>query len=99
MPHIYSADGRAVLFVQGYETAKARFWEMDAFRRVAEGRLSELFGVITLSMDVEMRTAFTTRDGGRIEDALWQRLMDTDPNAAAQAQAYADGVSAWLADG
>jgi len=98
MPHIYANDTRAVLFVQGYETAKARFWEMDAFRRVAEGRLSELFGRITLSMDLEMRTAFTTRDGERLEEELWQHLLDVDPDAAAQSQAYADGVNAWLAD-
>src|SRR5262249_2881308 len=98
IPHIYSSDTHAVLFVQGYETAKARFWEMDAFRRVAEGRLSELFGKITLSMDVLMRTAFTTRDGGRLEEELWQHLPEGEPATGAQAQAYADGVNAWLAD-
>jgi penicillin amidase len=96
--HIYAPNRRAVLFVQGYETAKARFWQMDAFRRVAEGRLSELFGRLTLGMDVEMRVVFTTRDGRRIEEALWERLQDERPDLAADAEAYADGINAWLAD-
>src|SRR5262245_38922243 len=51
IPHVYANDTRAVLFVQGYETAKSRLWELDAFRRVAEGRLSELFGTFTVGMD------------------------------------------------
>lgn len=98
MLHVYAPDTRSALFVQGYETAKSRFWQMDAFRRVAEGRLSRLFGSITLSMDVEMRTAFTTRDGKRLQEVLWQDVRDADPSNAAQAQAYADGINAWLAD-
>jgi penicillin amidase len=97
-PHIYGTDQSSVLFVQGYETAKVRFWEMDAFRRVAEGRLSELFGRFTLGMDAEMRTVFTTRDGQRIEEALWKRLVDEAPDAAQLAQAFSAGINAWLAD-
>src|SRR5215470_3249945 len=98
MVHIYGSDLNAVIYVQGYETAKARFWQMDAFRRAAEGRLTELFGAITLRMDVTMRTAFTTRDGGRLEEELWQRLQAEEPQQAATAQAYADGINQWLAD-
>jgi penicillin amidase len=98
MVHIYASDLNAAVYVQGYETAKARFWQMDAFRRAAEGRLSELFGAITLRMDLQMRTVFTTRDGGRLEEELWQRLQAEEPQLAATAQAYADGINAWLAD-
>jgi penicillin amidase len=98
MPHIYGPDMNSVVYVQGYETAKARFWQMDVFRRAAEGRLSELFDTVTLSMDVEMRTVFTTRDGRRLEEALWERLRTEEPALAATAQAYADGINAWLAD-
>ena len=45
-----------------------------------------------------MRTVFTTRDGKRLEEALWQRLQREEPGLAATAQAYADGINAWLAD-
>ena len=96
--HIFGPDQRAVSFVQGYETAKSRFWEMDAFRRVATGRLSEIFGSITLGSDVEMRTFFTTRDGRRIEDALWERLQKEGPDVAKTLLAYTAGINAWIAD-
>ena len=98
VPHIYADDLPTALYVQGYETAKVRFWQMDAFRRVAEGRLSELFGMLTLSMDAEMRTVFTTRDGRRLEQALWERLEDEGGELLASAQAYSDGINAWLND-
>ena len=96
--HVFAPDTRSALFVQGYETAKARFWQLDAFRRVAEGRLTKLFGIITLAMDVEMRTAFTTREGRRLQDVLWEDLQASDASAAAQAEAYAAGINAWIAD-
>lgn len=96
--HIYGPDQTSVTFMQGYETARSRFWEMDAFRRVATGRLSEIFGNFTREMDAQMRTFFTTRDGRRIEDALWERLQAERPDVAATVQAYTDGVNAWVAD-
>ncbi len=96
--HIYGPDERSVTFVQGYETAKSRFWEMDAFRRVATGRLSEIFGNFTIGSDVEMRTFFTTRDGRRLEDALWEHVQEGAPDVAQLIQDYTNGVNAWLAD-
>src|SRR5262249_22773669 len=98
IPHVYAPDIASGIFVQGYVSAASRFWEMDACRRVAEGRLSELFGRLSLNFDVGMRTVFTTRDGRRLEEALWQRVQEVDPDLAAIAQAYTDGVNAWLAD-
>ncbi len=98
MPHIYGPDLNSVVYVQGYETPKARIWQMDEFRRAAEGRLGELFGAFTLSMDIEMRTVFTTRDGRRLQEALWERVQREEPQLAATAQAYVDGINAWLAD-
>lgn len=96
--HIYGEDENSVTFMQGYETARSRFWEMDAFRRVATGRLSEIFGSLTVGSDAEMRTFFTTRDGRRIEDALWQRLQADSPETAALLESYSAGVNAWIAD-
>ena len=98
IPHVYSPDVESAVYAQGYLTANVRFWEMDAFRRVAEGKLSEIFGKLTLSTDVEMRTAFTTRDGRRLEEALWQNVQAVDPPLARLLNAYAAGVNAWLAD-
>jgi penicillin amidase len=98
IPHVFAPDAGSALFVQGYLTAAARFWEMDAFRRLAEGRLSELLGKVGLSNDVGMRTVFTTRDGRRLEEALWEYVQAVDPELAALEIAYSNGVNAWLAD-
>lgn len=98
MPHVYAPDIETAIYVQGYLTAQARFWEMDVIRRFAEGRLSELFGSLTLDTDVDMRTMFTTRDGRRLHVALWEHVQQVDPQMARLGRAYADGVNAWLAD-
>jgi len=98
VPHIYAPTRQAAVYLQGYETAKARFWELDAFRRVATGRLSEIFGSITLAMDAEMRTIFLARDGRHIEDALWERVQEDDQPSVALIESYAAGINAWLDD-
>jgi penicillin G amidase len=98
IPHIYGEQQNGVLFVQGYLTAAERFWQMDIFRRFAEGRLSEVFGSTAAEQDIGMRTMFTTRDGRRLEEALWQRLMAEDPEGAQATLAFTAGINAWLAD-
>ncbi|MCX8073945.1 MAG: penicillin acylase family protein [Candidatus Binatia bacterium] len=98
MPHIYAPNFTAAVYVQGYVTAQARFWEMDVIRRFATGRLSELFGRLSLSTDVQMRTFFTTRDGRRLHRALWEHVQAIDPEVASLIEAYSAGVNAWLDD-
>lgn len=98
MPHVYAPDFPTAMFVQGYLTAQARFWQMDVIRRFAEGRLSELFGRLSLATDVQMRTFFTTRDGRRLHVALWEHVQSVDPEVAHLIEAYSAGVNAWLAD-
>jgi penicillin amidase len=98
IPHVYAPDLESAIFIQGYETAKARFWQMDVFRRFAEGRLSEIFGRATLETDVQMRTVVTTRDGRRLEEAFWQHVQQVDAEVTRVLEAYAAGVNAWLAD-
>ncbi len=98
VPHVFAPDMESAFFVQGYLVAASRFFEMDIFRHFAEGRLSELFGKASYSTDVGMRTVFTTRDGRRLEEALWQHVQEVDAELAGVLNAYAAGVNAWLAD-
>jgi penicillin amidase len=98
VPHVFAPDVNSAVFVQGYLTAASRFFEMDVFRRFAEGRLTEIFGRAALGNDVAMRTVFTTRDGRRLEEALWQHIQETDHEIADILNAYSDGINAWLAD-
>ncbi len=44
VPHIYAADLEDLFFAQGYVHAQDRLWQMELNRRLANGRLSEIFG-------------------------------------------------------
>src|SRR5262245_39160546 len=44
VPHISGSDLHDVSFAQGYVTAQDRLFQMEFNRRVAQGRLAELFG-------------------------------------------------------
>ena len=51
VPHIYADNKNDLAFAMGYVMAEDRLWQMDLFRRVATGQLSEIFGVKTLKAD------------------------------------------------
>lgn len=56
VPHIRAGSLEDLMFTQGYVTAQDRLWQMDLSRRIAQGRLSELFGPRTLRSDIMNRT-------------------------------------------
>ena len=55
VPHIRGASEADVFFGLGFAHAQDRLWQMETSRRAAEGRLSELFGEVTLPVDRFMR--------------------------------------------
>src|SRR5512134_279669 len=44
VPHIRAGSENDLLFAQGWVHAQDRLWQMELFRRVAEGRLAEVMG-------------------------------------------------------
>jgi penicillin amidase len=89
VPHLW-ARGEADLFrAMGYVHAQDRLWQMELFRRVADGRMAEILGADLVDTDRFLRTVGMGRAAG--ENA---RLLD--PATRALLQAYADGVNAWL---
>ena len=56
VPHIRSRTMHDLYFAQGYVAAQDRFWQMDFWRRIGAGRLSEVFGKATLGTDRYLRT-------------------------------------------
>src|SRR5712691_10358998 len=44
VPHIYAGTSRDLYYALGYVHAQDRLWHMELNRRVAHGRLSEIFG-------------------------------------------------------
>jgi penicillin amidase len=93
VPHVFCAAMNDCLAVQGYLQARDRFFQMDFFRRVARGRLASLIGQPGVSQDQQLLTIFVTRDGKRIEDALY---AVADAETKGWLTSYAAGVNAYL---
>jgi penicillin amidase len=56
VPHIVAQDESDLYFALGYTHAQERLWQMDLYRRIAEGRMSEIFGKDALEYDKLFRT-------------------------------------------
>lgn len=89
VPHIYADSEKDLMFAAGYAQAQDRLWQMDFLRRVSEGRLSEIFGSVTLSADKALRTIGFARVAKMITDSL-------DERTRMLLQAYADGVNSFI---
>jgi penicillin amidase len=91
IPHIYAATPHDLFFSQGYVHAQDRFWQMDFYRHVGEGRTAEMFGKSAVDTD-----KFLTTLGWRETTA--KEYESFSPESKAILEAYADGVNAYLKD-
>lgn len=91
IPHVYAASLHDLFMAQGYVQAQDRFWQMDFWRHIGSGRLSEMFGKSQVPTDSFLRTL-----GWRqVAEQEWKEL---DPESQDILNAYADGVNAYLKD-
>src|SRR5262245_45801433 len=51
VPHIYAQTQHDLFFAQGYITAKDRLFQLDLWRRVGTGKLSEVLGPAAVARD------------------------------------------------
>ena len=56
IPHIFAENTTDLMRVHGFILAQDRFWMMDLGRRLASGRLSQLFGGSVLGTDMTSRS-------------------------------------------
>ena len=89
IPHIYAQNLHDLFFAQGFVHAQDRLWQMELNRRVAQGRLSEIFGEVTLETDRISRVLGFNRLG--IDD--WQGLSGELREILL---AYSQGVNAFI---
>jgi len=89
IPHIFAANKRDGLFGLGYVHAQDRLWQMEFQRRVGFGRLSEIFGAVTIPQDRFLRTI----GFGRAARSAWTHLP---ADAREQIDAYVAGVNAFI---
>ena len=55
MPHLYAANQDDAFFLQGWNAARDRLWQLDLWRRRGTGTLSEVFGPDYLEQDKAAR--------------------------------------------
>lgn len=53
--HIYAQNAHDLFFAEGFVHAQERFWQMEFQRRVAAGRMAEIFGETALETDKFLR--------------------------------------------
>ena len=70
VPHMYAHNEDDLFFVQGYIHAQERLWQMELNRRIASGRLSEIFGDIAIEVDRFSRRLGMHRAAAAAEEQL-----------------------------
>ena len=91
IPHVSTSSESALWFSQGYLHARDRFFQMEMARRMAAGRLAELFGEVALDGDRKMRILRLGASARR-----QAALLSADERKVLEH--YVEGVNAALAE-
>jgi penicillin G amidase len=90
VPSVYARDAEEAFYSAGVLHARDRLWQMELYRRVTLGRLSEVLGDDTIEIDKRFLT-LGLRDAARGE---WERAT---PQVRTALEKYAAGVNAYMA--
>lgn len=93
IPHIYAESNEDAYRALGYLHARDRLWQIDLVRRIAPGRLSELFGEATLDSDKFFRTIGLAHQSKKEAKAFLERESG---ELKTQVLAYIDGVNEFI---
>ncbi|EAQ42351.1 penicillin acylase family protein [Polaribacter sp. MED152] len=94
VPHIEAQNQQDAYTALGYVHAQDRLWQMELIRRIAAGRLSEIFGKDLLKTDVFFA-------GLGIEEAAEKSIAALDKNSEPYrlTQAYLNGINQFINEG
>ncbi|MDR7209821.1 penicillin acylase family protein [Flavobacterium piscis] len=94
VPHIYADSEKDAMTTLGFVHAQERLWQMELLRRIAPGRLSEIFGSVALKNDMFF-------SGIGIEEASAKAISKLDKNSPSYqlTMAYLDGINQYLEEG
>ena len=88
--HIAAENRRDMLRAQGFITAQDRLFQMEFFRMLAWGRLSELIGEEGIQSDTQMRVLGLPRNAQRMAKQF-------SPEVSQFLQDFLDGVNTYIA--
>ncbi|MFY0651651.1 MAG: penicillin acylase family protein [Cyclobacteriaceae bacterium] len=96
IPHIYAESEEDGYLALGYVHAQDRLFQMEVFRRIIPGRLSEVFGRDMVKTDRFFKTLGV--------NAYSEKLVETfeasgDPKIRKAANAYLSGINQFVANG
>lgn len=90
VPVVAANSWHDAFYGAGYAVAQDRLWQLENSRRLARGRMAEVFGSSFVASDREVLSFGYT-------DAELQTQFDRLPAKAKEAfEAYAEGVNAWI---
>jgi len=92
VPHIVGKDESDAFFQAGYAVAQDRMWQMETSRRLARGKMAEVFGGQYANSDKEvLRTGYT-------DEELDQQYNNLSAEGKTILDSYVKGVNAWMSD-
>jgi penicillin amidase len=91
IPHIYAANEHDLFFLQGFNAARDRLWQIDLWRKRGLGLLAKDFGPAYAEQDKALRLFLYRGD----MNAEWAAY---GPNAKSFAEAFVAGVNAYVGD-
>jgi penicillin G amidase len=89
VPHIYAGTHYDAFFVQGFNAARDRLWQMDTWRRRGLGLLSEVLGDAYLAQDRAARLFLYRGD-------MYREWLAYGSDAKRIAEAFTAGINAYL---
>ncbi|ELY2016747.1 penicillin acylase family protein [Flavobacterium psychrophilum] len=94
VPHIYAANQKDAMTALGYVHAQDRLWQMELIRRIAPGKLAEIFGSRALKND-----KFFIGLGINENSEKAIATLNKNGKPYQMAMAYLDGVNQYLENG
>ena len=93
IPHIYAQNEEDLFYAFGFIHAQDRLFQMEVLRRLADGRLSELFGEKAVASDKFFRMLSFRQQAKITLDSVYK-----DPNApfVKAAKAYLKGINQYI---
>jgi penicillin amidase len=89
--HIFAASVRDAFFLQGYNAARDRLWQIDLWRKRGLGLLSKSLGAAYLDQDRAARLFLYRGD----MDKEWGAYA---PDSHARVAAFVEGINAYVAE-
>jgi penicillin amidase len=91
IPHIFAASARDAFFLQGYNAARDRLWQIDLWRKRGLGLLSQSLGSAYVDQDRAARLFLYRGD-------LQREWASYAPDSRQWALAFVAGVNAYVAE-